>query len=98
MWNSPGQGMEPVSTALAGGLPTTVQAGKPQGLGSEASWILVQIQALPWTSSVTANKSLPEFQSPLRRGGSSLCHCFAISVNKLTHVQYPIQGAAGDIA
>lgn len=58
------------------------------------SQILVQIQALPWTSSVTANKSLAGFQSPVRWRGSYLFHCFAMSVNKLAHIQYPIQAAA----
>ena len=29
MWDLPGPGLEPVSPALAGGLPTTVPAGKP---------------------------------------------------------------------
>ena len=29
MWDLPGPGLEPVSPALAGGLPTTVPPGKP---------------------------------------------------------------------
>ena len=31
MWDPPGPGLEPVSPALAGGLPTTVTPGKPYG-------------------------------------------------------------------
>ena len=30
MWDLPGPGLEPVSPALAGGLPTTAPPGKPQ--------------------------------------------------------------------
>ena len=32
MWDPPGPGLEPVSPALAGGLPTTVPPGKPLSL------------------------------------------------------------------
>lgn len=37
-----------------------------KGVGFEASWILVQIQALPLTYSVTMNDFLPGFQCPVK--------------------------------
>ena len=40
MWDLPGQGIEPVSPALAGGLPTTVPPGKSQ------SWFFEKINKI----------------------------------------------------
>ena len=50
MWDPPGAGLEPVSPALAGGLPTTVPPGKSSSyflisslISSVISWLLSSV-------------------------------------------------------
>ena len=57
-----------------------------KGVGFEASWILVQIQDLPLTYSVTVNMFFPGSQCPVKWGEKHLSGRFVMSVNKLAHV------------
>ena len=47
MWDLPGPGLEPVSPALAGGLPTTAPPGKPPGCKVLIEPFLVRLGRTP---------------------------------------------------
>lgn len=66
-------------------------------MGFEASWILVQIPALPLTYSVIVNEFLPVFQCPVKWGEKSLSSRFVTSVTKVAHVGYPSQGPTHNV-
>lgn len=60
-------------------------------MGFEASWILVQIQALPLTYSVTMNTFFPGFRYPGKWSGRLLSSWFVMNVIMLAHVEYLAQ-------